>query len=382
MTEEVKKRSPQGPNIHLLYADPLPYVLLPPLPPLHLHNPLSYIPYILAYLFPSTPTQPTFTAAFHPESRSCHVDVSNGGGDGLWFKGFFGKGTLSRSEPTWFVRARRAVGEIGQDEHLTSEEITARRRAARQDFKKEREKAEQKERERILREERGEAPPLPEDDKESESEVDEEAIEQEKDAYTYPTDTNGTLINLEHLQLTLPESLFLAHALGTLTILDPHTSRSIPQSQLLPLFRRAYNPVLGGVMPPDDPFMLNYVVYHHFRSLGWVVKPGVKFAVDYLLYRRGPVFSHAEFAIMIIPSYAHPSYEGDVERKRKESRPWHLLHSTNRVCSQVKKTVILCFVEVPPVGSEVGGERLEETLRRYKVREVSIRRWQPSRNRD
>lgn len=35
---------------------------------------------------------------------------------------------------------------------------------------------------------------------------------------------------------------------------------------------------------PDDPFMLSYVVYHHFRSLGWVVKPGVKFAVDYCAY--------------------------------------------------------------------------------------------------
>ncbi|GAO49150.1 hypothetical protein SAICODRAFT_34263 [Saitoella complicata NRRL Y-17804] len=380
MTEEVKKRIPQGPNIHLLYADPLPYTLLPPLPPLHLHNPLSYIPYIIAYLFPSTPTQPAFTATFHPESRSCHVDVSNGG-DGLWFKGFFGKGTLSRSEPTWFVRARRAVGEIGQDEQLTSEEITARRRAARQEFKKEREKAEQKERERILREERGEVP-LPEDEDEEEEEVDEEAIEQEKDAYTYPTDSNGNLINLERLQLTLPESLFLAHSLGTLTILDPSTSAPIPRSQLLPLFRTAYSPRVAGVMPPDDPFMLNYVVYHHFRSLGWVVKPGVKFAVDYLLYRRGPVFSHAEFAIMIIPSYSHPSYEGDVERKKKERRPWHVLHSTNRVCSQVKKTVISCYVEVPPVGSEVEGETLGEVLGRYKVREVSIRRWQPSRNRD
>ena len=44
---------------------------------------------------------------------------------------------------------------------------------------------------------------------------------------------------------------------------------------------------------PDDPFMVSYVAYHHFRSLGWVVKPGIKFAADWLLYRRGPVFSHS-----------------------------------------------------------------------------------------
>lgn len=44
----------------------------------------------------------------------------------------------------------------------------------------------------------------------------------------------------------------------------------------------------------DNPFLINYVVYHHYKSLGWVVKGGIKFCVDYLLYKRGPVFSHAE----------------------------------------------------------------------------------------
>jgi tRNA-splicing endonuclease subunit Sen2 len=44
----------------------------------------------------------------------------------------------------------------------------------------------------------------------------------------------------------------------------------------------------------DNPFLVNYVVYHHYRSLGWVVKGGIKFCVDYLLYKRGPVFHHAE----------------------------------------------------------------------------------------
>jgi tRNA-splicing endonuclease subunit Sen2 len=45
---------------------------------------------------------------------------------------------------------------------------------------------------------------------------------------------------------------------------------------------------------PDNPFLVNYVFLHHYRSLGWVVKSGVKFSVDYLLYKRGPVFHHAE----------------------------------------------------------------------------------------
>jgi hypothetical protein len=44
----------------------------------------------------------------------------------------------------------------------------------------------------------------------------------------------------------------------------------------------------------DNPFVVHYVVYHHFRSLGWVIKSGLKFCTDYLLYKRGPVFTHAE----------------------------------------------------------------------------------------
>ena len=48
----------------------------------------------------------------------------------------------------------------------------------------------------------------------------------------------------------------------------------------------------------DNPFLINYIVYHHYRSLGWVVRGGIKFCVDYLLYKRGPVFAHAEFVLV------------------------------------------------------------------------------------
>jgi tRNA-splicing endonuclease subunit Sen2 len=44
----------------------------------------------------------------------------------------------------------------------------------------------------------------------------------------------------------------------------------------------------------DNPFLVKYAAYHHYRSLGWVVKGGIKFCVDYLLYKKGPVFTHAE----------------------------------------------------------------------------------------
>lgn len=48
----------------------------------------------------------------------------------------------------------------------------------------------------------------------------------------------------------------------------------------------------------DNPFLVNYAVYHHYRSLGWVIRSGIKFCVDYLLYKRGPVFHHAEWVYL------------------------------------------------------------------------------------
>lgn len=183
----------------------------------------------------------------------------------------------------------------------------------------------------------------------------------------------------------------------------------IPQEDILSLFRRhTYFPPrqIHERLEPDDPFILSYVVYHHFRSLGWVVKPGVKFAVDYrcvlpsplpssydtylllVLYNRGPVFSHAEFGVLVLPAYSHSYWADDKVRKQgREVKPWHWLHSINRVSSQVKKTVILVYVEIPPPGGGNGdGEEKDvgigEMLGRYGVREVALRRWLVSRNRD
>jgi len=137
-------------------------------------------------------------------------------------------------------------------------------------------------------------------------------------------DEDMPIENVEHLQLTLPEAFFLLWNLDCLAVMNPDTVRSLylaelihhpltlfPVSQGGPLtlsqiwcsFQNAHVPspysLSPNLDPPehrrfDNPFLVNYVAYHHYRSLGWVVKNGIKFCVDYLLYKRGPVFSHAE----------------------------------------------------------------------------------------
>ena len=193
----------------------------------------------------------------------------------------------------------------------------------------------------------------------------------------------------EHFQLTLEEAFFLSYSLGVLTIFDPITKFPIPNKELFTLFRKSsYFPALGNPsLAPDDPFMLSYVVYHHFRSLGWVVRGGVKFAVDFMLYVRGPVFSHAEFAVVILPSYSDPYWSSDAwlgkYAREKERRTWAWFHCINRVITQVRKTLVLVYVDIPKpldgIGAELG---IDKVLGRYKVREVMMQRWLSNRQRD
>ena len=194
----------------------------------------------------------------------------------------------------------------------------------------------------------------------------------------------------EHFQLTMEEAFFLSYALGALTIFDSTTKAPIPNQELISLFRKTsyYPPHSNPSLSSDDPFMINYVVYHHFRSLGWVVRGGIKFSMDYMLYNRGPVFSHAEFGVIILPSYRDPYWSSDVFLQNyvrgKEKRSWSWLHCINRVITQVKKTLVIVYVDIPkPLdAAEEGKLGIDGTLARYKVREFVLKRWSANRMRD
>lgn len=207
-------------------------------------------------------------------------------------------------------------------------------------------------------------------------------------------ETPREVLNQEHLQLSLEEAFFLQYSFGILDITFPNSVTEAPKSnaELLRLFRRhcAFPPAPScEPLQPDDDFMLHYVVYHHFRSLGWVVRDGVKFAVDYLLYERGPAFKHAEFAIQIIPSYTHTYWFETEDRRSKvmsQKHAWHWFHCVNRVQTQVTKTLVLCYVDIPPpeesdTDSPQSGLDIGKLLKSYKIREFCIRRWSANRNR-
>ena len=379
-------RKPRGPTkaqqLATTYQYPLPLRTFP-LPPLIPHNPLSILhllyTYISQVLSPPTSHVAVYTGTFSLSLRAVHItDPTHI--RALWEQGFYGKGSLSRSELSWLDREKRRIGEGASK---TSEEVTRQRREERQQIKwkrarLQREMVEAKRREEEMARDGGEGADVVVDEvvdavvghikpilgegvkgvaptgplellamPNSKAEVGGEGTTPaQSDASapspsdvdvsastTPPAESSTSIVNTassptaknvtfspiteqqanlstatedaeelslvihdkEHLQLTTEEAFFLHYGLGVLSIYpssssspspSPSTARPIPTQQLLAQFRSSsYFPVLAdsseeaqqAVLRPDDNFMINYTVYHHFRSLGWVVRGGVKF---------------------------------------------------------------------------------------------------------
>ncbi|KAF1968758.1 hypothetical protein BU23DRAFT_540764 [Bimuria novae-zelandiae CBS 107.79] len=392
-----KKPRQRRPNYNEIHAKPLPFQVYP-LPAFIPHNPISLVRIAISLLSQSIwrpSSQPAaYKAYFSTETQSIHVTDPKAI-RALWEQGFWGAGSLSRSEPQWLAQEKR---KRGVEAITTAEEVTRKRREERRQFKLERAKAQREAIEQQLRDE-GKL------DAETNLEelVESGSVTESPRGTFYPSDggvplsdvaasSSGSLMdqvedklveatpalqeeihNQEHLQLTFEEAFFLSYVLG---VLDLH--KALPVA-----------PTLSN-LEPDNSFMMKYVVFHHFRSLGWVVRPGIKFACDYLLYLRGPAFTHAEFAIMIVPAYSDPYWSATSARaetcKKKAQRNWWWLHRLNRVQTQVHKTLLLVYVEIPPpwddCATESGSLNVGNVLKRYRVREFVWRRWSPNRNRD
>lgn len=229
------KQQTRKPNYNIIHKDPLP-LSITTTPQLTLHNPLSVAHFLWSYFLGANDSHPVplYTGIFNPLTSSVHITDDRSVND-LWCRGFFGKGNLSRSEPTWLTRTKRRLGVIGADENLTSEEITERRRNERREFKAERAKAERERLEKILAEEGK----LTKEQQSLVAQLEEESkdtptLDESTSSTVLPERTNIEVENQEHLQLSLEEAFFLSFGLGSLEILDSVT-KVFPHSH--PLFR-------------------------------------------------------------------------------------------------------------------------------------------------
>nr|CAD7392357.1 unnamed protein product [Timema cristinae] len=168
----------------------------------------------------------------------------------------------------------------------------------------------------------------------------------------------------EMLHLTLEEAFFLSYALGCLQVLD--------------LFGNTLTVVdtWGLFSESQKDFVQKYVAYHHFRSKGWVVKPGLKFGGDFLLYKQGPMFYHASY-IVLVEVIKVEDQTRDIVLSRR-ALTWTRLIGYNRVAEASGKEVLVCQVVWPSVPT-IDSPAL---LSHFSVAEVLLRRWISSQERE
>jgi tRNA-splicing endonuclease subunit Sen2 len=311
-------------NKAAIYAQPFPAIRNPLLP-------FSLVAFISAYLWPLTHELPEELVATLDASTDTIWVTQEASVRALWTRGFFGKGTLSRSEPSWWIREqnRRGYGLA-----LTSEEVTAIRRLERKEFKQ------IKAKERLAAAQAGIAPPLNAS----------LALPSKLEKQTKTTNEGlpwSHEDNAEHLQLEPIDALYLIYALRCLKLFKSGSTIPMSPSQAFRHFVHSDSP------QRDNDFLIKYVAYHHFRSLGWVVRSGIKFCTDFILYKgsdgtlqgtrgAGPVGGHAEFSVVIIKRFKDAQ---DVLKEEQEETlldgkgdfTWKWLSTINRATSGVKK---------------------------------------------
>ncbi|CAG0919108.1 unnamed protein product [Notodromas monacha] len=89
----------------------------------------------------------------------------------------------------------------------------------------------------------------------------------------------------------------------------------------------------------DVSFLARYAAYLHLRQKRWVVKPGLRFGVDWLLYKDGPNFFHASLAVKVVYDHCSSREKGDLTLSQ--------LRRLARICISVSKQLLVLTVIIP-----------------------------------
>lgn len=384
-----KKRNNNGNNKK--FVAPIPVTLSSdaygPLPQVYPHNPISWVYFAIKYLI--VYTKPV------PQSLIPNIQVKYEEGvykvtqvldmTRLWDWGFFGKGNLSRSDPSWESRTERRL-HLNQQEgrfELSNEEITKLRRQERMKFKNERSKEHElemkKKNGRITDDELQQLAAIKQlliDFRKSnkirireefQTPIAHNEMRPEDQDIVDQHDMRLMARGMEYLQLEPVEVFFLKFGLGLVDVMDIRSN--------LELFFQCCRTQTPRA---NNEFIIKYMVYHHYRSLGWCARSGIKFGCDYILYKRGPPYSHAEHAILIMTT------DGTIEKSLIE------LQTISRVIGSVKKNLILTYVNVPNDNefNEIlfndanDHDKFVSICQLYNITEIVYRRWVPNRTRE
>ncbi|KAJ2213046.1 tRNA splicing endonuclease subunit sen2 [Coemansia sp. RSA 487] len=255
----------------------------------------------------------------------------------LWCGGAFGKGILSRSDPTWVQRYTRDASSGCSTSTMYLEDITRKRRQERQQT----------------------------DDTGASGTV------SAKDLEVMPDE----LSQMEPFQLSPYEALFLSE-LGCLEALDSNSGQRYTHGDLWRTLHAA------SANEPASDFVLKYAAYYYYRAKGWVVRSGIKFGTDFLLYKSGgPSKSHSQYSVIV--RERHPGPKGHRDANVPLAESWQFMFALSRVTAQAQKSLLVCYIDAPANNSardmhEHVKADAEPDLRLFGVQEVVVQRFNPN----
>ncbi|KAF7395612.1 hypothetical protein HZH68_009662 [Vespula germanica] len=172
----------------------------------------------------------------------------------------------------------------------------------------------------------------------------------------------------ESLHMTFEETFFLMFGLGCLQLI--HFDGTLMDINNAWLY----------FSKEDTNFVQKYVVYHYFRSKGWVVKPGLKYGGDFLLYKEGPPFYHASYIVII--DVVDADLLTIIPSKSIRKMTWSNLFGLDRLSESAAKEILFAQVLWPSSISLNSGPSSPCMLSEFTVRELLWRRWNPKQNQD
>ncbi|XP_017890343.1 tRNA-splicing endonuclease subunit Sen2 [Ceratina calcarata] len=172
---------------------------------------------------------------------------------------------------------------------------------------------------------------------------------------------------LEALNLTFEETFFLLFGLGCLNLYD-YSGETLSIDAAWYHFRKM-----------DQNFVQKYVVYHYFRSKGWVVKPGLKYGGDFLLYKQGPSFYHASYIVLIDVLDADTLIRDET---KCTPRTWNDLLGLERLSETAAKEILFAQVLWPSSASQSFDLMPVDVIFEFSVKELLWRRVNPKHNKD
>lgn len=164
----------------------------------------------------------------------------------------------------------------------------------------------------------------------------------------------------EYLQLSPEEAFYLAAEAGVLTVeSDSEEAGTLTISDLWLHFSSL-----------SMSFCARYAAYSHYRAGNWVPKSGLKFGVDFLLYKESPLSYHSSFAIVV-------REEGVESEGGKNNLTWKEVIGLDRVSGSARKDLLMCHVTWPEGITK--GEPC--CVDRATITDILVKRWVPQKDR-